>query len=300
MIPDLIVHDGCAFASSLDVARVFKKRHDDVVRKLRNIVRDEPAAARSFAASEYIDPTGRKLPCFEITRDGFTLLGMGFTGKIALGFKLAYIAKFNAMETELRARAESDAFALPPPESLTFEQVHAELSRFGAWLLKAMDRRFAAAAEHAGLTVDDIDRLMSGRVGRAVGGSVKRTIANEQTWRGAGLLPMPLPNDETTFVTATEACWHVIPDNQMHPKLPNIIGVAVVQHARDHVWPQGSTPRRSRSHRPMPTYPLSRVKEWLAAGAADFIRDENARLHREAAAFTQGVIQFPDGRGASA
>jgi hypothetical protein len=37
-----------------------------------------------------------------MTRDGFTLLAMGFTGKEALRFKLAYIDAFNRMEEELR------------------------------------------------------------------------------------------------------------------------------------------------------------------------------------------------------
>lgn len=40
-------------------------------------------------------------PGYEITRDGFTLLAMGFTGKQALQWKLRYIEAFNAMEAQL-------------------------------------------------------------------------------------------------------------------------------------------------------------------------------------------------------
>ena len=36
-----------------------------------------------------------------MTRDGFVLLAMGFTGKKALDFKIAYINAFNAMEEQL-------------------------------------------------------------------------------------------------------------------------------------------------------------------------------------------------------
>jgi phage regulator Rha-like protein len=43
----------------------------------------------------------RKDPAYRLTRDGFTLLAMGFTGKRALQFKLAYIDAFNKMEAEL-------------------------------------------------------------------------------------------------------------------------------------------------------------------------------------------------------
>jgi len=50
-----------------------------------------------------------KSPAYNLTRDGFTLLTMGFNGKKALAFKLAYIDAFNKMEAELSGRA------LPPP-----------------------------------------------------------------------------------------------------------------------------------------------------------------------------------------
>lgn len=45
----------------------------------------------------------RKDRAFNMTRDGFTLLAMGFTGKKALGFKLQYIQQFNFMEEMLKA-----------------------------------------------------------------------------------------------------------------------------------------------------------------------------------------------------
>lgn len=37
-----------------------------------------------------------------MTRDGFTLLAMGFTGKKALQFKLQYIEAFNRMEAKFK------------------------------------------------------------------------------------------------------------------------------------------------------------------------------------------------------
>lgn len=38
----------------------------------------------------------------DMTKDGFTLLVMGYTGAKAMEFKLAYIKRFNEMEAELR------------------------------------------------------------------------------------------------------------------------------------------------------------------------------------------------------
>jgi len=39
---------------------------------------------------------------YEMDRDGFSLLAMGFTGEKALKWKLDYIKAFNAMERELK------------------------------------------------------------------------------------------------------------------------------------------------------------------------------------------------------
>lgn len=60
---------------------------------------------RFFIETSYAHPkTGQTMPEYFITRDGLTLLAMGFTGKEALKFKLAYIERFNQMEQELYGR----------------------------------------------------------------------------------------------------------------------------------------------------------------------------------------------------
>ena len=92
-----------ARANSLLVAKIFGKRHADVIRAIENIIDPNSGVSkefteRNFALSKYEDSTGRKLPCYNMTRDGFTLLAMGFTGKRAMKFKEAYIKRFNEME----------------------------------------------------------------------------------------------------------------------------------------------------------------------------------------------------------
>ena len=52
----------------------------------------------NFTSDTYKDKTGRKLPCYEMTRDGFTMLVMGYTGAKAMRFKELYIKRFNEME----------------------------------------------------------------------------------------------------------------------------------------------------------------------------------------------------------
>lgn len=101
-----------ARANSLMVAEYFGKRHADVIRAIERITDpkngvSEEFAERNFALSKYKDSTGRKLPCYAMTRDGFTLLAMGFTGKRAMQFKEAYIKRFNEMEKFIRTLVEA-------------------------------------------------------------------------------------------------------------------------------------------------------------------------------------------------
>lgn len=107
--------------TSLEVAKIFGKRHDNVVRDIRSIIDNCPKrfTALNFEASNYLDNTGRSLPMFIIFKDGFTLLVMGYTGPEAMRFKLAYIEAFNALETELQRQREG---ALPPADALAPSQ----------------------------------------------------------------------------------------------------------------------------------------------------------------------------------
>lgn len=105
--PTITVTDGKPTTLSTDVARHFGKRHDDVLRAIRNLLPQLPdGGVRNFAETPCTDPqNGQTYSAYRLTRDGFTLLAMGFTGKKALAFKLAYIDAFNKMEAELQKPA---------------------------------------------------------------------------------------------------------------------------------------------------------------------------------------------------
>ncbi|EMV6222915.1 Rha family transcriptional regulator, partial [Escherichia coli] len=110
--PEIAIVDGQAVTSSLAVANFFSKRHDDVLKKIRTLECSASFTARNFSVSDYTDCTGRKLPCYQITRDGFAFLAMGFTGKRAARFKEAYINAFNQMEKSLSGADASDMSAV--------------------------------------------------------------------------------------------------------------------------------------------------------------------------------------------
>lgn len=110
--PEIAIVDGQAVTSSLAVANFFSKRHDDVLKKIRILDCSPEFCARNFAETSILvrQPNGgtRKLPCYQITRDGFAFLAMGFTGKRAARFKEAYINAFNQMERSLSGAGAAD------------------------------------------------------------------------------------------------------------------------------------------------------------------------------------------------
>ena len=67
--------------SSLDVAETFEKRHDDVLKSIRNLGCSDKFRLRNFAESTYINEQGRKQPCYYMTKNGFSFLVMGYTGE---------------------------------------------------------------------------------------------------------------------------------------------------------------------------------------------------------------------------
>jgi len=119
------VYDGQPCTTSLKVAEVFGKRHDHVLRAIKEMAAPNfggseiPAdfAQLNFKRGTYLDANQQERPMFHITRDGFTLLAMGFTGKAAMRFKVAYIEAFNAMEKELRDIAADIHTSVPVPAS---------------------------------------------------------------------------------------------------------------------------------------------------------------------------------------
>lgn len=101
--------------SSRKVAEVFEKEHRRVMQSIRELECDNDFNEHNFVLVEYCDAKGEMRPEYLITRDGFTLLAMGFTGAKAMQWKIKYIEAFNKMEAELR-----NPFSIPKtlPEAL--------------------------------------------------------------------------------------------------------------------------------------------------------------------------------------
>lgn len=106
---------GRPVASSRDIAEHFGKRHDHVVRDIEELLGGLPNFGETplFFKTEYIHPqNGQSYPMYLMTRDGFTLLAMGFTGKSALEWKLKYINAFNQMEAHIKEQSAAKPMTL--------------------------------------------------------------------------------------------------------------------------------------------------------------------------------------------
>lgn len=100
-------HD-TARVDSLFVAELFEKNHKEVLRDIRKITDplsglSEEFRQRNFAPSSYRNQQNKKQPCYYLTRDGFTMLVMGYTGQKAMQFKELYIKRFNEMESMIKS-----------------------------------------------------------------------------------------------------------------------------------------------------------------------------------------------------
>lgn len=121
--------------TSLNVAEVFNKQHAHVIRDIENL---KASCPKDFHESNFGlmsqdvqvgNGATRKSPMYLLTRDGLTLLVMGYTGKEALKFKLAYIEAFNRMEEKLKARQEEISYTPYSDNDMIIQDLYTMVAR---------------------------------------------------------------------------------------------------------------------------------------------------------------------------
>ena len=98
-----------ATTTSLIVSEYFGKRHERIMRDIEDIrlkfnkhKNGVIEFKKMFQENSYSDTRNRKQVMYEINRDGFMLLVMGFTGQKAFDIKLKFIEAFNLMEEYIK------------------------------------------------------------------------------------------------------------------------------------------------------------------------------------------------------
>ncbi|WP_439259482.1 Rha family transcriptional regulator [Lonepinella sp. BR2930] len=99
------IKDNHIFTSSEIVAKVFGKQHKNVLRDIRELLNDcdDDFAKLNFELCFKINELqgGKPQPYYELTKNGFMLLVMGYKSKKAIKMKIAYIQAFDYMADEL-------------------------------------------------------------------------------------------------------------------------------------------------------------------------------------------------------
>lgn len=158
--PVVSIVNNSVTALSTDIAKFFGKRHDNVVRDIENLISKLPAArvlnfeeTKVEIATNLENIASKLIKAYRMTRDGFTLLVMGWTGERALQFKLAWLDAFNAMEKQLYERnvqqtTEQDTSLITPEQqyeisSHVMRKTHALFgNRNYSAVYRALKRRF--------------------------------------------------------------------------------------------------------------------------------------------------------------
>lgn len=99
--PEVTINNGRAITTSVAIAEFFGKQHHHVVQKIESLECSEQFLTSNFSRVKF-EHRGNSYNAYQITKNGFVFLVMGFTGKKAATFKEAYIAEFDRMENELR------------------------------------------------------------------------------------------------------------------------------------------------------------------------------------------------------
>lgn len=150
---NLTNHNGQIVVSSREVAERFEKRHDNVLMAIKEAVKgllENEDTPSMFFKTTYTHPqNGQDYPEYLMTRDGFSLLAMGFTGTKAFQWKLKYINAFNRMEAELKKTQAS-------------YQIDDPIARAERWIEEQREKKAALLAlEEAKPKVETYDKLIS-------------------------------------------------------------------------------------------------------------------------------------------
>jgi Rha family phage regulatory protein len=105
IMADLVFQNsnGNDVTTSLIVAEVFGKEHSKVMRDIENLSCSESFRVANFGYTPYTHPqNGQVYHYYEMTKDGFSFLVMGYTGSKAGEFKERFINEFNRREALLK------------------------------------------------------------------------------------------------------------------------------------------------------------------------------------------------------
>lgn len=106
--------DGELYADSREVAEKIERPHKELLRTIRTycdyLTESRIALSEYFVPAEYEDSTGRRLPCYLITKKGCDMIANKLTGKKGVLFTAAYVSAFEKMHEQLSTQSSLQHF----------------------------------------------------------------------------------------------------------------------------------------------------------------------------------------------
>lgn len=98
------------YTDSLIVARVFEKRHDNVLKDIKGIIKENPEilGLLKFEESSYLNSQNKEQPKYNLSKDALMLLVMGYSTKRAMKIKIKYIQEFNRMQRYIHLKEKRE------------------------------------------------------------------------------------------------------------------------------------------------------------------------------------------------
>jgi len=144
---------GTPTTTTVDVAAAFEKPHKSVMRAVRNLECSKEFIKDNFQETTYKDSSNRIKPAVEMTKDGFTFLVMGFSGKKAAAAKEVFIGEFNRLEQRLRLVSSSQPASVMIPLTQRVIQNHQKVPAGYFSMIAEAGIRLIMPLEFAGATL---------------------------------------------------------------------------------------------------------------------------------------------------
>lgn len=194
--------NGSLKTTSLKISEAFNKQHKDILRKIESLdCSAEFASAHFYADVQKVsigNGASRESKVYEMTKDGFMFLVMGFTGAKAAAIKEAYINAFNQMAETLQNTTKTNSY----DRTCLRDAINMLVAK------KSLLYSDAYSLIHQRFSVSHIDQLTQAQLPQAV--EYVHRMALEGDWLAPAALPEPSITQQFSFDELYQLAmlWH--------------------------------------------------------------------------------------------
>ena len=180
------------------VAQAFGKEHKNLLARIEQISKEIKASffELNFKPKAKQVKTGfgfRETKSYELTKDGFMLLVMGFTGKQAMAIKIAYIEAFNAMSEAILDLNNTVSDGIKPAKTTADDRTPLRQAVAALVGRKGIDYSSAYSMIHQRFNVEAIEDIPAEKLPEAVAYAHALTLHTGLVGEVLDREPLPAP-----------------------------------------------------------------------------------------------------------